>query len=145
MKNKMIWIIGLLGLGGLYLLTRRSLAKNLIFNLSDIRFKGSVLRPIIQVSFTVQNPTNQKAILKGVAGNLNFNGNPVSNVSNFVEQTIQPRSESIINIDVKPSLIGVSSTIIDVIRGKAKGGQFTFVGSANVDGIVLPINQTYDL
>lgn len=145
MNNKLIWIIGLLGLGGLYLLTRRSLAKNLIFNFSDVKFKGSVLKPIIQVSFAVQNPTNQKAILKGVAGTLSFNGNPVSNVSNFVEQTIDPRSESVLNIDVKPSIIGISSTIIDIIRGKTKNGRFSFDGSANVDGIVLPINQTYDL
>jgi hypothetical protein len=144
MKKSIIWVIGL-GLAGLYLLTRRSLAKNLVFNFSDIKFKGTVLKPIIQVTFSVQNPTNQKAILKGVAGTLSFNGSPVSNISNFTEQTIAAKTESFINIDVRPSLLGIASSFIDAIRGKRITGSFSFDGSANVDGIVLPINQKYDL
>lgn len=144
MKKSIIWVIGL-GLAGLYLLTRRSLAKNLVFNFSDIKFSGTVLRPIIQVTFSVQNPTNQKATLKGVAGTLSFNGSPVSNISNFTEQTILPNQESLIMINVRPSLLGVASSVIDAIKGKRITGSFKFVGSANVDGIVIPINQTYDL
>lgn len=141
----MIWILGGLGLLGIYLLTRRSLAKNLVFNLSDVKFLGSVLKPIIKISFSVQNPSNQTATLKGVAGTLIFNGNPISNVSNFEQQTINARSESTITIDVKPSILGIASTIIDAIKGKRITGTITFNGSANVDGVLIPIKQDYAL
>jgi hypothetical protein len=144
MKKTIFWVVGL-GLVGYYILTRRSLAKNITFDISDVKFKGTALKPIIQIFFSVQNPTNQKATLKGLNGKILFNGSPFANVTNFVEQTILPRQETIISIDVKPSIMGLSSTIIDIIRGRNRGGNISFEGSANVDGILLPIVQSYDL
>lgn len=144
MKKSILWVVGL-GLVGYYLLTRRSLAKNITFDLADVKFKGTVLKPIIQIFFSINNPTRQQATLRGLTGKIKFNGSAFANVTNFVPQTIMASQETIISIDVKPSIIGLSSTIIDLIRGKSKGGNISFEGSANVDGIMIPIIQGYDL
>ncbi len=139
MKN-LIYILG----GGLalWLATRVSLGKRLIFNFSSIQPKGKVLNPILEITIGAQNPTNQRATINSITGTLFLDGKEISNISSFRQQTIMPNAETFINIEARPGLIGIVNIVRDIFsREKSKTYKFRFAGSANVDNIVIPIDN----
>lgn len=139
MKN-LAYILG----GGLalWLLTRVSLGKRLIFNFSGIQPKGKILNPILEITIAAQNPTNQRATINSITGTLFLDGKEISNISSFKQQTILPNAETFLTIDARPGLVGIVNVIRDLFsREKSKSYKFRFSGSANVDNIVIPIDN----
>ncbi len=139
MKN-LIYILG--GGVALWLLTRLSLGKKLLFNFSGVKPKGKLLNPILEITLSVQNPSNQRATINSISGTLFLDGREISNISSFKQQTIIPNAETFITIDARPGLIGVANIVKDIFgRDKSKSYKFRFTGSANVDNIVIPIDN----
>lgn len=143
MKNTFYYIIG--GVAVWYVLSKTMLAKKVNLVLKDVRPGGKLLSPTINIDIAVQNPSNQQAILKSVTGNLYVNDKFVANFTNFDSQSIYPRAESIITITAKPGILGVYNTIKTLLAQRTGGLSATFTGSANVDGILLPINETVNI
>lgn len=138
MNKAFYWVIG--GVAVYYILTKTLLAKKLNFIFSSVNFKGGN----IELSFLVQNPSNIGAVVNSVAGNLSVNDRVVANISTFKNQTIQAKSESILTITARPQYFGAAQLLLDIYKKKFKAVA-KFVGNANVDGVVLPINQTLSI
>lgn len=138
MNKLFLWIAGA-GLG-IYLLSRVSLGKKLNFVFQSITTGGTFLQPTIDLTIAVQNPTNQTATIRSISGQVLLNNKFVSNISSFNQQTIQPNSESFLTIKARPSLIGVFTTIKNVLTNKTGNNVFTINGNANVDNVSLPFS-----
>jgi signal recognition particle subunit SEC65 len=130
------------GLLAIYLLGKKNLAKKITFNLTDIGTSGKFYSPVVNLKFAVNNPTNQQATINAIVGELKLNNKKVADVTNFNQQTINANSQSIVSVDFKPSIVSVVSTLIQAISKKSKNNTFTFEGNANVENIVIPINES---
>jgi hypothetical protein len=139
MKQSIFWIIG--GAAVIYLLSRASFAKKANFIFKSISPSGTILSPRIIVTMLVQNPTNQNLTVKSVVGSLYINDEYLSNVSSFGDQIISANSESELKITARPSAIGIFKSLKNLLKSK---GSITakFTGTANVEGITVPINET---
>jgi LEA14-like dessication related protein len=140
-------LLPLLIIGGAatwYLLRMRSLGTNLQFIVRGIKVKGgSIIQPNIIVTIGIQNPTNAEAIVRSLAGTLEYNNQSFANFSSFETTTIKRNSESLINVTATPSLTGVLSVVRDVILNKQRGAVINVNGSANVNNVQLPFNSSF--
>lgn len=139
MKKPLLWVIG--GIALIYLLGRRNLAKKFSVDLKDITAGGGLLKPYFIIKFSVFNPTNQSATIKSIVGTLDFNNEALANVNSFANQVIAPTSESVIAVKVTPSLLSSISQIYKLITTKTKTAELKFVGTFNIDNILLPVEQ----
>lgn len=109
------------------------------FQLKNVGYKAKKLYATI----SVQNPTEATAELLSITGDLYANGKYVANISKFDKVTIAPNAETPIQLTFAPSLVGIFQTLKDFITGGKKGMKFRFEGSANVNGLNIPIDTIY--
>jgi hypothetical protein len=143
MKKSFYWIVG--GIAAWYILSKTLLAKkaNIIFK--DVRPGGKLLKPEINIDLLVQNPTNTSATFKSLTGNLYLNDKFVANFTSFGDQIISPRAESVITITAKPGLVGAYNTISTLLKNRTGSLTAMFTGTANIDGFVIPVNETINI
>ena len=143
MKKQILWIVG--GAAALYFLARYSFSRKATFILQSIKPGGSLLSPRVLITFSVQNPTNQRITVKSVVGSVYVSDKFLANVTSYGDQTIQPNAESLFTITARPTAIGVFQSLKNLITQPLGNIQIRFSGSANVDGINVPIEQTQTL
>jgi hypothetical protein len=148
MKKNYIWIVAAVAALGYFLYRKTNFAKNLVFRLSDVKPDGSLKDPKVIISIVVSNPSNQTANVKAVVGTLFLDDKEISIVNTTTAQAILPQTDSILRIVAKPQIFGIARLLRDLLykskRSKIKE-KFNFIGSVNVDGVLLPINETIDL
>jgi hypothetical protein len=66
----------------------------------------------------------------------------LANVSAFGDQVIQPNSETILKLQARPSATGIFSSVRELLSAPMGELTVNFTGSANLDGITYPINET---
>lgn len=142
--NKKVLLL-LTSLAALYLLAKKSLAKKLQFSFKSFSTSGSITKPKINIQLSALNPSNQTAKINSIVGELYVNDSFIGDVSSFVPQVIAPNAESIVSFQITPSLLSAFSTVKNLIINKGKGYKFVFKGNANVDGLVVPLEQNYSL
>lgn len=101
-----------------------------------IKIVGSGISKKIELNFKVQNPTGSSGTISALQGEVLFAGKQVADFSNFSEQKISPKSESVLKVVASPS-IGV----LQLLATKGwlkKGAVYEIRGTANFDGIVAP-------
>jgi len=133
----------LLGLaaGGLllwFLMGKKKLAKATTFSMEKIGFdiKGKK----IKLTLGANNPTGSSATLNSLVGALFIKGNQISSVESFTKVKILPNAKSLITLDLKPSLVGIFATAkLLLSKGGTKALDATFVGNADVNGLIIPI------
>jgi len=146
MKKNIIWIAA--AAAAIYFIIRKSsFAKNLIFSFNNIKLVGKLLQPELIITLLVQNPTKQAATITAISGTLYLDNKAISNISNFNQQFIQPQMESLFSFSAKPGVIGIANVLSEIFFSKTKSKQysFKFIGTANVDGVLLPIDQEFIL
>lgn len=145
MKKNFIWIAA--AAAAIYFIIRKSsFAKNLIFSFNNIKPVGKWWQPELIITLSVQNPTNQVATIRAISGTLYLSDKAISNISNFNQQNIQPQMESLISFSARPGVVGIANVIKEIFSGtKSKQYNFKFIGTANVDGVLLPIDQEFIL
>jgi hypothetical protein len=127
----------------LYLLGRARLAKNVKIVFRGVSFSGGIVRPTITLRFGIQNPTDQIAEIRSIVGQVMANGRTVADISNFVALKLQPNSEAIIPIKAEPSALGIASTVWQYLQSTQREKlQLQFTGTANVDGVNIPIETS---
>ena len=141
MKKGLLVILA--GATALYFIAKKSLSSKLLFQIDNLGSKGKWYNPIIVISLRVLNPSNQSAKLNSITGELFLNGKLISNVTSFVPQNISAKAESIIKLEAQPGITGAASLLLDILQNKKAGYKIKFDGNANVDGIVVPINQSF--
>lgn len=126
--------------------TKKAAAGTLNFypaSVKNIHFDGAT--PIMTVGLAAQNTSNQKFVIRSIAGDLYANSYLIGNVANFTTQTVFPNSQSIINLDIRLSLI---SLVNDIIRAFQMGNfsqVLKFEGYVNVDNYQVPLNIDYKI
>jgi hypothetical protein len=138
-KNPLLWVIG--GVALIYILGRKALAKNFRVDLNDVSAGGGLLRPYFILKFSVFNPTNQKAVIRSIVGEVDFNNEALANVNSFQAQTIEPNAESIVIVKVTPSILSSISQIYKLITTKTKTANLKFVGTFNIDNVLIPVEN----
>jgi LEA14-like dessication related protein len=139
MKNLLL-LVG--GAAAIFFFSRFKFGQKAIFQLRTLRPGGSLLQPTINVVMAVQNPTNSTIVVKSITGSISVNNKYLANVSAFGDQTVSPNSESTLRLVARPSAFGVFESVRELLTAPAGQVSATFQGSANVDGIVVPITET---
>lgn len=134
--------LGIAVLGGLafWLYSRKRLKETALFSFDGVRIANNKL----QIKLGLSNPTNASVTINSIVGVLNSKGNDIANVQSFEKVTILPNNKTFISLDVTPSLIGLFTTVKQIVRkGGLKNLNLKFKGTANVNGLPLPIDVTY--
>ena len=139
MRN-LFWIVG--GVAAIYLLSKLRFGQKANFMLRSLRPGGTLLAPTINVEMAVQNPTNQTITIKSITGSVSVNDKYLANVSAFGDQKVLPNSESILRLTARPSAFGVFESIREILTQPIGTIAASFQGTANVDGIVVPISES---
>jgi LEA14-like dessication related protein len=139
MRN-IFWVVG--GVAAIYLLSKLRFGQKANFMLRSLRPGGSLLAPTINVEMAVQNPTNQTITIKSITGSVSVNDKYLANVSAFGDQKVIPNSESILRLTARPSATGVFQSIRELLTQPVGTISASFQGTANVDGIVVPISES---
>ena len=103
-----------------------------------IKIVGSGISKKIELNFKVQNPTGSSGTISALQGEVFFSGKQIADFSNFSDQKIAPKSESILKVIASPSI-----GILQLLASKGwlkKGAIYEIKGTANFDGIVAPFN-----
>lgn len=134
--------LGILVLGGVayWAYSRKRLKETALFSFDGVRIANNKL----QIKLGLSNPTNASVTINSIVGVLNSKGNDIANVQSFEKVTILPNNKTFINLDVTPSLVGLFTTVKQIVKkGGLKNLNLKFKGTANVNGLPLPIDVTY--
>ena len=128
------------GFAAWYFWTRANALKSLIFNPVGLGVQGAA----ISLQMEVDNPTSAALQLNGFAGSLNVNGSPIGNVTDFQPVMVLPGATRL-NLLITPNVFGIAAGVINEIDGNEGSGNVraSLTGTANVDGIALPVNLNF--
>jgi hypothetical protein len=139
MRNILL-IIG--GAAALFFISRFRFGQKAVFNFRSLRPGGTLFAPVFNVDLAVSNPTNQTIVIKSITGTVNVKGSAVANVSAFGDQRVAANSESILKLQARPSAVGVFETVRELLKQPVGSTNVSFTGTANVDGIVVPVSES---
>jgi len=142
MRN-IFWVVG--GVAAIYLLSKLRFGQKANFMLRSLRPGGTLLAPTINVEMAVQNPTNQTITIKSITGSVSVNDKYLANVSAFGDQKVLPNQESILRLTARPSATGVFQSIRELLTQPVGSIAASFQGTANVDGLVVPISESRNI
>ena len=114
---------------------KKRFAASVKFGLKGIKLSGTT----VIAKLSILNPSSQTATIKTVLGTLYYNGQAIATVKNFKPVTVVAAGESETELIFVPSLLGVLSSLADLVGTKKVKG-FKIVGSALVDGVLIPLN-----
>jgi len=137
---KQILVLGLFGIGAYYFLSKKNLAKTAKFSFEKLSMNWK--KKQINVFIGVKNSGDDSAVLKSLIGDLIINGDSIASVESFDTVKIAPRSKSVINLTLKPSLVGIFLQLKNFIQknNNVKKIKASFQGSANLEGLNIPLN-----
>ncbi len=112
--------------------------------IKSVNYQGGQLQIIIELRAI--NPSNQDFTIRSLHGDLYFNGTSVGQGFILSPLTIQPNSYTDLPITFTLTTGQAANAIYNLVTGGTSGGAtLNFKGSANVDGLPIPINQTFGL
>jgi len=133
---------GLLILGGavaLWLLSKANTAQSLQFQPTGASWDGGSL----QVQIGVLNPTAGDLTLNALSGSLAVNGNNVGIVGlppGDLPKVIAPQTTTPVILQYTPNYLGLLFTLLNDLKQSGQSLSIAYTGSANVNGITLPVN-----
>lgn len=134
-------ILFAIGAGLLYFLVRKGQsALSTTFSLEKLGI--DLKNKKIKITMGANNPTGASTSLNSLVGSLYIAGKQVASVESFNKIEILPNAKSLITLDLRPTLAGIFQTLKEIIKSKGKTAaslQATFEGTANVDGVSLPV------
>lgn len=136
MRQTLPFVLLAAAAGAVYFFARKKrFAGSVRFGLKEIKVSGTNV--IAKIS--ILNPSNQRAVITSMVGTLSYNNQSIATIKNFAPIQINASSESETSITFVPSLLGILSSLADLAGSKKVKG-FKIVGSALVDGVLIPIN-----
>lgn len=143
LKKTLLFLVG--GAAALYFLARFQFSKKANFILQSVKPGGTLFQPLVNIKILVQNPTNQRVVIKSIVGSVFVDDKFLAYVSSFGEQVIQGNAESVLNLTARPGALGVFNTLKQLVTQPIGNIQVRFSGTANIDGVNVPIEQTQGL
>lgn len=136
--KKLLWIIpGALLV--LYLWQRSRL---------NFRFVGFKLNPKPSITIQLLNPAQVPALLQSIVLDVYLKGASIGTITNFNQVTIPSNGAINISLDINLNsfgLVALANTIITEGSNVTKNIAIDIIGTINVDGISLPVNENYKL
>lgn len=142
MKSRNLLILAAVGVV-FYLVKKSRDVASINFSLAkfDVDWKNKALL----IGLGISNPSGTSVDVKSISGNFFLSGKEIASVESFKTVTIAPNAKTILNLSLKPTLF----SIWQLLKESVKGGKLstsnlrpTFEGSANVQGINIPIKTT---
>lgn len=132
----------LLVVGAIAFLGYEFLQLNTAGNTLQVVFQGvQVNGPLnYTLNLIVQNVSNATLALNSLAADVTINGNDLGNVSNFTAITIQPNSQTPVNVTLQPSILSIPGTVQALLANPTGSFDFKITGNMNVNSLVLPLN-----
>lgn len=128
------------------LIRKKAAGGNLVFFAGGVQgFAWEGMEPVINISISVQNTSNQSFTIKSFAGNLFSDGFYIGNLSSFVPQTIGPNSQATITLAARLQMISVVNDIIKAIQSANFQKTIELKAMANVDNLQIPVNQKFNV
>lgn len=129
---------------GFFLLEKSAVLNNLRFIASAATIDlSNPLRPYINLSVIIQNPTSGSVTLQSLAGNFFINGQQAGNLSYFTPTIIAPNSQTQIALNLSVN----DFSLVQIISNYVTGGGGTVVvainGTANVNNVPAPFNISF--
>ena len=137
MKNYVL--IALAGITAYYFLAKKQFAQKTKLIFKKIRYTNKKF----EITFKVENPTNQSAKISAINGEVYLGDKLIADFSSFSDQIIAKKSSSDIKIVASPNI-----GILQLITSKGwlkKGLNYTIKGNANFDGIIIPFENKANL
>ena len=103
------------------------------------------LTPVLTLGLAAQNTSNQKFVIRSIAGNVYADNFLIGNVSNFTQQTIYPNTSGVLNLVCRLSPIGIVSQLIDAWQTGSFEMEVKLDAYANIDNYQVPIKFTYKI
>ena len=141
--KKNILLAAAAALGLWWIIRKSNLATRSKLLLRKISYTGGLRNPKLILQFAVQNPSNATGTISAVTGEMYVGSELIADFSSFGEIKIAPKSETTLNITATPS-VGILSLLTQKNWLK-KGTKYTIKGTANIDGLVVPIDYTRSL
>lgn len=117
---------------------------NIVFSrVKNIGYQGGQLK--VTIELRALNPTGEVFTINSLLGNLFFNSASIGQGFILSPLTIQPNSYTDLPITFTVDPGQAANAIYDIATNGKPGAALQFKGSANVDGVPLPINQTFNL
>lgn len=107
----------------------------------NLGFDG--LTPVATLGLAAQNPSNQRFTIRAITGNVSSNGYLIGNISQFMNQVIEPTASSTLYIDIRLSLLSVVNDLITAFQTNNFSQDMIFKGWINVDGFLQPLEIKY--
>lgn len=133
-------LITFLGLGALVLwaYNKYVLAKNISVTIVDFNINGTIGNQSFSVTFRIYNPTNISATFSGFLGAIyDSNNNKVMDLQTNGSYTIPPTGTVNIPVTGQIGILNLLNSVNDIIN---QNQNYTLVGSAIIDGVMLPVN-----
>lgn len=127
-----------------YFLLRAKAAGRLLFYpgaFQSMAFEGAV--PVAEIELVVQNTSNASIVINSIAGNAYANGYLIGNISQFQPVTIVGNSETRFPVRIRFMLISVVNDIIRAFQTGSFHQEIMIEGSANAEGITIPLNLKF--
>jgi hypothetical protein len=137
-------LLGLAGIVGYELLAKTQALGTVNFfpgKLHSLSFDGAT--PIVTVQLLAQNTSNKLFTMQSIAGNVYTDNYLVGNVSNFTAVQIAPNTQTAIPIKIRLSLLAVVNEIIAAIQTGNFSKTLYVDAHANIDGLQVPIKETF--
>lgn len=144
MEARNIFLVGVAGFLAYSLLRKGAAATDLLFFPDGIKgfyFKNG--SPIVRFGMRVQNTSNQNFTINSFACNVTSNGTTIGNASFFGAQGIAANSQTVLVIEIQLFALSIVQEIINAISTKNFQFPLQLTGTANVDGLVIPVNLNY--
>lgn len=114
--------------------------RKLVFYPGGVRIsKGKLV-----FNLQIVNPTDQTLSFNSIAGEVSYNGKPVSVLKYFGKLDVKPNSEVVLPISLSLNAAGVLSTIITALTSSpAKDKLINIDATINAGGINYPFNEEF--
>lgn len=103
------------------------------------------LTPVLGITMVAQNTSNQNFTVRALSAKAFCDGKYIGTVYNFNAQVIPPTSAFPLKLYIQLSLIGIAIDVVTAIQDKEFSKTIQLQGSANVDGLQLPITESFDV
>ena len=134
------------GVTAWYLIQQKKAVDLLQYFTSSVSARFDGVTPILILKIGVENVTNQSFTIESFVGTLSSNGQLIGNVTSFIPLKIMPTSVNYYTVEVRMSLLGITTDIINSIFGQ--GGlqqKVVLAGHVNANGIVMPVTLNYTI
>jgi len=126
-----------------YVAKKYLLFQKVFFKIKKVNFNNNILNPKLSFVLTAINPTNASAKITNLVCDIFFNNRKIGVATNDFGIVVNKNSSDdfVLNVSILPL-----TTILSVLEiFKNYGGEIKITGSADVDGIKLPIDVNYQI